>query len=106
MNPRGQLPVLKDGIAIVNESLAALQYLDQAYPEPCLVPKDSAPQVSQSPQVQAKAFEPLLFFMLLQSSLLLCSWPVRTASRAILTAKGSFSLITGYMFGQKGVAQA
>lgn len=48
MNPRGQVPVFKDGDTIVNESLAALQYLEQTYPEPCLVPKGSYPQVSQS----------------------------------------------------------
>ena len=47
MNPRGQVPVLKDGDTIVSESLAALQYLEQAYPEPCLVPKGSNPQVSR-----------------------------------------------------------
>lgn len=46
MNPRGQVPVLRDGNTIVNESLAALQYLEKVYPEPCLVPKGSAPQVS------------------------------------------------------------
>lgn len=47
MNPRGQVPVFKDSDTIVNESLAALQYLEQTYPEPCLVPKGSYPQVLQ-----------------------------------------------------------
>lgn len=48
MNPRGQVPVFKDGDTIVSESLAILQYLEQAYPEPCLVPWGFIPQVSQS----------------------------------------------------------
>jgi len=33
MNPRGRVPVLKDGDYIVFESLACLQYLDCKYPE-------------------------------------------------------------------------
>jgi len=33
MNPRGRVPVLKDGDYIVFESLACLQYLDRKYPE-------------------------------------------------------------------------
>jgi glutathione S-transferase len=36
MNPRGRLPVLKDGDYVVFESLACLQYLDRRYPEPPL----------------------------------------------------------------------
>jgi glutathione S-transferase len=34
MNPRGRVPVLKDGDFIVFESLACLLYLDRKYPEP------------------------------------------------------------------------
>jgi glutathione S-transferase len=34
MNPRGRVPVLKDGEFIVFESLACLLYLDRKYPEP------------------------------------------------------------------------
>jgi glutathione S-transferase len=34
MNPRGKLPVLKDGEYVVFESLAVLYYLDLKYPEP------------------------------------------------------------------------
>jgi len=34
MNPRGRLPVLKDGDYVVFESLAVLYYLDLRYPEP------------------------------------------------------------------------
>ena len=36
MNPRGQLPVLRDGDYVIFESLAILYYLDLAYPEPPL----------------------------------------------------------------------
>ena len=34
MNPRGRLPVLKDGDYVVFESVAVLYYLDLKYPEP------------------------------------------------------------------------
>ena len=34
MNPRGRVPVLKDGEFVVFESLACLYYLDRKYPEP------------------------------------------------------------------------
>jgi glutathione S-transferase len=34
MNPRGRVPVLKDGDYVVFESLAVLYYLDLKYPEP------------------------------------------------------------------------
>jgi glutathione S-transferase len=34
MNPRGQLPVLRDGDYVVFESVAILYYLDRRYPEP------------------------------------------------------------------------
>ena len=34
MNPRGRLPVLKDGDYVVFESLAVLYYLDLKYPDP------------------------------------------------------------------------
>lgn len=36
MNPRGRLPVLKDGDYVVFESLAVLYYLDLKYPQPPL----------------------------------------------------------------------
>ena len=38
LNPRGQVPTLVDGDIIVGESLAALLYLDDAYPEHPLLP--------------------------------------------------------------------
>jgi glutathione S-transferase len=36
MNPRGRLPVLKDGDYVVFESLAVLYYLDLKYPDPSI----------------------------------------------------------------------
>ena len=36
MNPRGRVPVLKDGDYVCFESLAILTYLDRKYPEPPL----------------------------------------------------------------------
>jgi glutathione S-transferase len=36
LNPRGQVPVLKDGDVVVTESLAIMHYLEAAYPEPPL----------------------------------------------------------------------
>jgi glutathione S-transferase len=36
MNPRGQVPVLRDGDEVVYESIAVLAYLDRKYPEPPL----------------------------------------------------------------------
>ena len=36
MNPRGRVPVLKDGELVVFESLACLYYLDRKYPDPPL----------------------------------------------------------------------
>src|SRR4051794_18426468 len=33
MNPRGQVPVLRDGSLVVSESIAILPSLDRAYPE-------------------------------------------------------------------------
>jgi glutathione S-transferase len=40
MNPRGRVPVLKDGDFVVFESLACLYYLDRKYPEPPLFGRD------------------------------------------------------------------
>ena len=41
LNPRGQMPALVDGDIIVCESLAALLYLESAYPEHPLLPSSS-----------------------------------------------------------------
>jgi glutathione S-transferase len=36
LNPRGKVPVLKDGDFVLNESLAIMAYLDKKHPEPPL----------------------------------------------------------------------
>ena len=41
LNPRGKVPVLKDGDTIIYESLAILAYLDRQYPEKPLFGKNS-----------------------------------------------------------------
>ena len=43
INPRGQLPAFKDGNVIVNESFAAIIYLEETYDSGArLLPKDTA----------------------------------------------------------------
>ena len=42
INPRGQMPSFKDGDVAVNESLAAMQYIDDTYKDVPLMPADSA----------------------------------------------------------------
>jgi glutathione S-transferase len=42
LNPRGKVPVLRDGDVVLNESLAILAYLDRAYPEPPLLGRTPA----------------------------------------------------------------
>ena len=36
MNPRGKVPLLKDGDFVITESMAIVEYLDRKYPEPPL----------------------------------------------------------------------
>ncbi len=38
LNPRGQVPTFLDDGVVVNESLAALLYLQDKYPQPSLLP--------------------------------------------------------------------
>ncbi len=40
LNPFGQVPVLEDDGLVVYESLAILEYLEERYPEPALLPND------------------------------------------------------------------
>eukprot|EP00892_Ulva_mutabilis_P004674 jgi/Ulvmu1/2579/UM014_0030.1 len=42
LNPRGQLPVLIDGDAIVNDSMAIMHYLEAMYPSAPLLPSGKA----------------------------------------------------------------
>jgi glutathione S-transferase len=41
LNPRGQVPVLRDGEVVVRESIAILAYLERQYPEPPLFGRSS-----------------------------------------------------------------
>ncbi len=41
-NPKGQVPVLADGEVTLYDSTVILEYLEDAYPEPPLFPKDAA----------------------------------------------------------------
>lgn len=41
LNPQGRLPLLEDGNITVTQSLAIIDYLDRAYPEPPLYPSDA-----------------------------------------------------------------
>ena len=42
LNPRGQVPTFVDQGVAVHESMAILQYLENVYPEPPLIPSDRA----------------------------------------------------------------
>ena len=40
-NPQGLVPALQDGDALLTQSLAICEYLDETYPEPALLPRDA-----------------------------------------------------------------
>jgi Glutathione S-transferase, N-terminal domain len=40
LNPFGQIPVLEDGALTISESMAILEYLEERYPEPALLPRE------------------------------------------------------------------
>jgi glutathione S-transferase len=42
LNPFGQVPVLEDGDLVISESIAILEYLEERYPQPPLLPRDPA----------------------------------------------------------------
>ena len=42
VNPRGQVPALKDGSVCLNESVAIIEYLDSIYAQNPLMPTDKA----------------------------------------------------------------
>jgi len=61
VNPQQQLPVLKDGDITVCQSLAILEYLEEAFPERPLLPKDRAQRalVRQICQMVVSGIQPL-----------------------------------------------
>jgi maleylacetoacetate isomerase len=42
INPQGLVPSLEDGGRLVTQSLAIIEYLEERYPEPALLPQDPA----------------------------------------------------------------
>jgi maleylpyruvate isomerase len=40
INPQGLVPTLQDGSAIITQSLAIIEWLDETHPEPPLLPRD------------------------------------------------------------------
>ena len=42
INPQGRVPTLVDGDLVLFQSMAILEYLDERYPEPAFLPRDSA----------------------------------------------------------------
>ena len=42
LNPFGQVPVLEDGDLVIAESVAILEYLEERFPTPALLPDDAA----------------------------------------------------------------
>jgi glutathione S-transferase len=41
LNPFGQIPVLEDEDVVIAESIAILEYLEERYPQPALMPRDT-----------------------------------------------------------------
>src|SRR5436189_1104237 len=41
LNPNGEIPTLVDDEAVIYESTAIMEYLNEEYPEPPLMPEDS-----------------------------------------------------------------
>ncbi|KAK3088873.1 hypothetical protein FSP39_024846 [Pinctada imbricata] len=53
LNPRGQVPVFKDGDVVINESLAICDYLERKVPDKCpLYPTDLAQAAKVLQRVQ------------------------------------------------------
>jgi maleylacetoacetate isomerase len=42
LNPQGLVPVLVDGPLVLSQSLAIMEYLEEAFPQPPLLPSDAA----------------------------------------------------------------
>ena len=53
LNPFGQVPVLEDGDVVLYESLAILEYLDERYPTPPLLPAGAAERGRARQSMQA-----------------------------------------------------
>ena len=42
VNPQGLIPVVQDGDIVITQSLAIMEYLEEAYPQPALLPRGAA----------------------------------------------------------------
>jgi len=40
MNPQGLVPIMTDGERVIRQSLAIIEYLEEAYPDPSIMPSD------------------------------------------------------------------
>ncbi len=61
LNPQGLVPTLEDGDLVVSQSFAILEYLEEQYPDPPLLPKEPAgrARVRQIAQLIACEIQPL-----------------------------------------------
>lgn len=65
LNPRGEVPALRDGEVVVCDSSVILAYLEDAYPEPALLP-DTAPERARVRELEKlcdDAYEPVVWGM-------------------------------------------
>jgi len=61
LNPQGQVPALGDGAAVITQSMAIIEYLEEIHPEPPLLPADHIvrPRVRALAQIFACDIHPL-----------------------------------------------
>src|SRR5262245_4480053 len=57
LNPQGIIPTLEDGGRVLTQSLAILEYLEERYPEPPLLPQDPADRATVRSMALAVACE-------------------------------------------------
>jgi maleylpyruvate isomerase len=57
INPQGLVPTLQDGSAIITQSLAIIEWLEETHPEPPLLPKDPLRRAQVRAFAQALACE-------------------------------------------------
>jgi maleylacetoacetate isomerase len=57
LNPQGLIPALDDGGQIISQSLAIIEYLEEKYPQPPLLPTDAAARARVRSMAMAVACE-------------------------------------------------
>jgi len=67
-NPEGLIPTLDTGAAVLSQSMAILEYLEESYPQPPLLPKNKVlrAQVRSLAQIIASDMHPLNNLRVLQ----------------------------------------